>query len=116
MRSKDGDLVAYSDFERINRDYGYPWWVVHRHHLHSGLAKGCRQHGVKLVIDAGVAEIQFDDVPDTKVRVTTEKGKQFEFDLVIGSDGVKSVVRRKLFPNAKPTALNKNAAYRAVIP
>ena len=91
MRNKDGDLVAYSDFKRIIRDYGCPWWIVHQHHLHSGLAEGCRRHGVEPVIDARVAEIQFDNSPDTKVKVPTEKGKQFEFDLLTGSDGLKSV-------------------------
>ncbi|KIV85822.1 hypothetical protein PV11_01478 [Exophiala sideris] len=116
MRDGDGKLVAFSDMTRIVRDYGYPWWVVHRHHLHSGLAESCRRHGVELVIDARVANIQFDDVPDTKLRVTTTKNKQFEFDLLIGSDGLKSVVRNKLFPDVKPAALTKNAAYRAVIP
>lgn len=116
MRDKDGELVAFSDMAKIRSDYGYPWWVVHRHHLHSGLAESCRRHGVELVIDARVADIQYADVADTKVRVTTTKGATFEFDLLVGSDGLKSVVRNKLFPGVRPAALTKNAAYRAVIP
>ncbi|KAK5467497.1 hypothetical protein LTS15_000470 [Exophiala xenobiotica] len=119
MRGKDGQLVAFSDLTRIVRDYGYPWWVVHRHHLHSGLAESCRRHGVQLVIDARVEKIEYDDNADAEtkqVKVTTVKGKQYTFDLLVGSDGLKSVVRKKLFPNVKPAALTKNAAYRAVIP
>jgi salicylate hydroxylase len=116
MRDKDGHLVAFSDFKRILRDYGYPWWVVHRHHLHSGLAEGCRRQGVKLVVDARVVQVEHDDVPNSKVHVVTAKGQKFEFDLLVGSDGLKSVVRQTLFPTVKPAALTRNAAYRAVIP
>ena len=88
-------------------------WVVHRHHLHTGLSESARRHGVKIVIDARVASI---DHSNTPVKVTTEKGAQYEFDLLIGSDGLKSVVRKKLFPTAKPRAPTKNAAYRGIIP
>jgi salicylate hydroxylase len=116
MRAADGQLIAFSDFKRILRDYGFPWWVVNRHHLLSGLAESCRRHGVKLVLDARVQEIVYTDGHDTKVSVTTERGHRYDFDLLVGSDGVKSVVRKKLFPEVKPTALTMNAAYRAVIP
>ena len=43
-------------------------------------------------------------------------GQQYEFDLLIGSDGIKSIVRQKLFPDIKPRAVTNNAAYRAVMP
>lgn len=60
-----------------------------------------------------MAKIEYDQSP---VRVTTEKGKEYTFDLLIGSDGLKSVVRSTLFPDVKPRAATNNAAYRAVIP
>lgn len=50
------------------------------------------------------------------MRVTTESGQTYTFDLLIGSDGLKSVVRRVLFPDVKPRAATNNAAYRSVIP
>lgn len=46
----------------------------------------------------------------------TERGDKYSFDLLIGSDGLKSVVRTALFPDVKPRAATNNAAYRAVIP
>jgi salicylate hydroxylase len=87
--------------------------VVHRHHLHCGLAEGARRHGVHIITDARVAKIEHDSSP---VRVTTEKGQTYTFDLLIGSDGLKSVVRKILFPDIKPRAVTNNAAYRSVIP
>ena len=86
---------------------------MHRHHLHCGLAEGARRHGVQIFTDSKVAKIEHDESP---VRVTTEKGKVYTFDLLIGSDGLKSIVRKVLFPDVKPRAATNNAAYRSVIP
>ena len=86
---------------------------MHRHHLHNGLAEGARRHGVQICTDSRVAEIRYETSP---VQVVTQKGKSYEFDLLIGSDGLKSVVRKTLFPDVQPRAPTNNAAYRAVIP
>jgi salicylate hydroxylase len=87
--------------------------VVHRHHLHTGLAECARRHGAELFIDARVTSIDYSSNP---VKVTTEKGAEYNFDLLIGSDGLKSIVRKSLFPTVKPRAPTKNAAYRGIIP
>lgn len=89
-------------------------WVVRRDHLHSGLAESCRRHGVNLVIDARVAKIDYSS--SKQVTATTTKGATYTFDLLIGSDGIKSVVRSTLFPDFRPYAPTTNACYRAVIP
>lgn len=60
-----------------------------------------------------MAKIEYDSSP---VKVTTEKGQTYTFDLLIGSDGLKSIVRKVLFPDVKPRAATNNAAYRSVIP
>ena len=86
---------------------------MHRHHLHCGLAEAARRHGVKIYTNSRVASIEYDKSP---VRVKTAKGSEYSFDLLIGSDGLKSIVRSKLFPDVKPRAATFNAAYRAVIP
>lgn len=117
MRRADGKIVAYTDFKKTIRDYGYPWydndirptspslpdylihrWVVHRHHLHTGLAESARRHGANLIIDARVSSIDHSSNP---VKVTTEKGAEYKFDLLIGSDGLKSIVRKTLFPDVQ---------------
>jgi len=30
LRSRDGKEVGYAAMERIERELGYPWWLVHR--------------------------------------------------------------------------------------
>lgn len=86
---------------------------MHRHHLHCGLVEGAKRHGAKIITNARVAKIEYETSP---VRVTTVKGVKYEFDLLIGSDGLKSVVRNTLFPDVKPRAATHNAAYRAIVP
>lgn len=115
MRDREGKIVQRTElYPKTVREFGFPWWMVHRHHLHCGLAEGARRHGVKMVTDARVSRIDYAESPS--VTVTTEKGARYEFDLLIGSDGLKSVVRRTLFPEVVPRAPTNNAAYRAVMP
>ncbi|EME48073.1 hypothetical protein DOTSEDRAFT_69869 [Dothistroma septosporum NZE10] len=114
IRRKDGKVVQRTELvPKTVREFGFPWWVVRRDHLHFGLAEGARRHGVKIVVGARVSDIEYDQSP---VKVLTEKGEHYEFDLVVGSDGVKSVVRKALFPEVTPRAPTNNAAYRTVMP
>ncbi len=88
--------------------------VVHRHHRHKDLTEDARHHGVELFIDAHVNQISYTLGPG--VDVSTEKGATCSLDLIIGSDGVTSVVRKTLFPNMQIRPPTINAAYRALVP
>ena len=83
-------------------------------HLHSGLADVARHEGAELVIDARVEKVDW--TSSKKVSVTTAKGKTWTFDLLIGADGVRSVVRKCIMPHVKPSPPTGNCAYRAIVP
>ena len=114
MRRKDGRKVGHTPIKRIEDTLHYPWWLVHRHHLHQGLTKTAKQNGVTIHIDSRVAKLQ--EQPDGRVSLTTEQGKEYAFDLVVGADGVQSIVRRTLFPGVTPKPPTGNAAFRAIVP
>lgn len=113
----DQSLLARLDVKKVVKAQGFPWWVVRRDHLHAGLVEGARRHGVKLIVDFRASElIQHGTGEGQGVTVKSEKGQSHRFDLVIGGDGVKSFIRRCLFPDLKPVPASNIAAFRSVLP
>jgi salicylate hydroxylase len=86
--------------------------VVRRDHLHTGLTESARRHGVELLVASRVQS--FED-SGSSVKVTTTNGKKYEFDLLVGSDGIKSTIRQTLFPNVQLHAASKVAAFRGIL-
>ncbi|KAH9825732.1 salicylate hydroxylase [Teratosphaeria destructans] len=114
LRRQDGTPVGYTRISRVEEATGQPWWLVHRHHLHTGLVEVARRNGVNIIIDSRVTRLSQEAT--SRVSVATEAGKIYSFDLVIGADGVQSIVRRTLFPEVKPRPPTGNCAYRAIVP
>ncbi|KIW70539.1 hypothetical protein, variant 1 [Phialophora macrospora] len=117
MRRKDGTKIGYTKtIPNVRKNLGVPWWLVHRMHLHSGLVEVARREGADLVIDARVVKVDWTSSPSNQVSITTEKGKTWTFDLLIGADGVRSAVRKAIMPHVKPRPPTGNCAYRALVP
>ena len=115
-RWETGVRVGHAPLGRVEQTLKQPWWLVHRHHLHSGLVKVAKQSGCDIIIGSRVAEIQYKDTPQNRVTVKTEQGREYTFDLLVGADGVTSIVRRTILPGVKPLPPNGNCAYRAIVP
>jgi salicylate hydroxylase len=87
---------------------------VHRAHLHEGLVKVAEKLGATLLVNSRVNKIEY-NIGD-KVSVTTASGSTHTFDLLVGSDGANSTVRKHLHPTVKPAPPTTNCAYRAIVP
>ncbi|MEM7732558.1 MAG: FAD-dependent monooxygenase [Pseudomonadota bacterium] len=102
-----GASVTRLDLGRLsNRDY----FFVHRADLIDVLAGGAREAGVEIVLNAQVDSLQTDG---PVIRMTD--GTEARPDLVIGADGLHSVVRRAVCGSLAPFFTGQTA-WRAIVP
>jgi salicylate hydroxylase len=92
--------------------YGAPYWMAHRGDFHAVLRDAVRQ--TRATIRTGATAAGFDQ-DDDGVTLTLASGEQIRGDLLIGADGVHSVIRQHMFgvSRAQFTGL---LAWRGLIP
>jgi 2-polyprenyl-6-methoxyphenol hydroxylase-like FAD-dependent oxidoreductase len=71
--------------------------LVHRAHLQEALLRGVPRE----VLRCGAVLRKVDILPD-RVRVEIDGGERFEADLLVGADGIRSEVRRRVFGDVEP--------------
>jgi 2-polyprenyl-6-methoxyphenol hydroxylase-like FAD-dependent oxidoreductase len=96
--------------EESSKMWQHPWLLAHRVHLHETLRKVAtspngKGQPVQLLTSSKVV-----NVDPINATVTTEDGKKFDGDLVLGADGVHSVTR-SMVPggDVKPFGSGKSA-------
>lgn len=105
-----GDRVARLDLGRLRP--GAEWRLVHRADLIAILAQGAREAGVDIRLSQRVSAV--DTAPDG-VRLVMAQGAEIRPGLLVGADGLHSVVRQALNGKVAPF-FTRQAAWRAVIP
>ena len=110
---KSGEYYLKIPLGKTTEDvYGAPYWHLHRADLHKVLVSACEQAGVTLELGASVsAYIEQDE----QVCVVLADKSQHWADLVIGADGIGSVVREQMLGKEALTFM-KQVAWRGVIP
>ncbi|MDQ0756649.1 FAD-dependent oxidoreductase [Arthrobacter sp. B3I4] len=91
--------------------YGAPYVVIHRSDLHRVLLEGCEAAGVKLVNDVMVESVE---TVNGRGVAHTAAGVDYEADVVIGADGLRSTLR-PLVTNDEPVS-SAYVAYRGTVP
>jgi 2-polyprenyl-6-methoxyphenol hydroxylase-like FAD-dependent oxidoreductase len=105
-RASDGSLIAASNTEELEARYGAPLALVHRGDLQHALLEAAGPKTVRF--GATVTGV------DESGSATLAGGETLEADLIVGADGIRSVVREQLLGDGEPTA-SGYVAYRSVV-
>ena len=89
------------------------FYLIHRADLVEALAEAFRQAGGVIRLASEVRSIE---TAEAGMRVATGDGATAHAPLVIGADGLHSLVRRRLTPDAAPPFFTGQVAWRAIIP
>ncbi|WP_158814663.1 FAD-dependent oxidoreductase [Methylocapsa sp. S129] len=108
-----GQKIASLTAPRLTRPDVPPVGAIMRPILASILANATRASGTHVRLGATFTEIK--DQAD-QARVTLTDGTTATYDLVIGADGINSVVRKKFFPDAPSPSYTGQSVWRAVLP
>ena len=98
---------------RFRARYGFAYVVMHRSDLLAVLLRACRADA-RVTLDTNKVVTAVDDCGDT-VAVTCADGTRYEADVLIGADGLRSVVRATVVGDGEPVC-SAYVAYRGAIP
>lgn len=110
-------LRNYSDAREVAHlnlgasPHGNDYYFVHRADLIDLLAQGARDAGVKIRLLQNVSKVACSDTP----HVETSCGNTVHADVVLGADGLHSVMRQEILGTVAPFFTHQTA-WRTVIP
>ncbi|MEL6530780.1 MAG: FAD-dependent monooxygenase [Pseudomonadota bacterium] len=97
----------------IEERHGAPYWHIHRADLIAALEQAIelRQPGA---IRTNASVTRYEQTDDA-VRAVLAEGDVVQGDLLVGADGIRSIIRQQMLGPSKPR-FTGNVAWRAVVP
>ena len=109
VRRANGCVLRRIDISRWQSSARHPTVIALRPTVHGALLAAIAPEAIELESEA----VDFALAGD-RVRLTLRSGRSVEGDLLLGADGVRSAVRRRLFPDEPPPQPSRYAAVRGV--
>ncbi|KAI0631870.1 FAD/NAD-P-binding domain-containing protein [Trametes polyzona] len=109
-RYDTGERVGYTRWSDMEKQYGAPYYHIHRADLHK-LLFDLASPFMTLRLKSTVVSVD----PNAP-SVTLASGEVVHGDLIIGADGVKSMIQGVVLGYTNPAEPTGDAAYRAIIP
>lgn len=109
-RYSTGERVGYTRWADKMEEYGAPYYHVHRADFHKLLFDLAAPY-MTLHLKSTVVAVD----PDAP-SVTLASGEIIEGDVIIGADGIKSIVQQAVLGHVNPARATGDAVYRALIP
>lgn len=112
---RTGEELVRTDLDGVAERFGTPFWFAHRGDLQTALLKAATDpegpgQPVRLLTDVACRGV---DVSNSTVELAD--GRTMSADLIVGADGIRSMVRRSLF-GADSVRFSHNAAFRTQVP
>lgn len=111
--ARSGAVLRTFDRQNDLKKYGAPYYKVHRGDLQMEMARLVMEH------DPGAISMGSDlrgiEQRGDEVTLRFANGRQATADLVVGADGIRSVVRERLFDDSAPE-FTGYVAWRALVP
>ncbi|MFI9183161.1 3-hydroxybenzoate 6-monooxygenase [Streptomyces goshikiensis] len=96
--------------------FGNPYAVVQRSDVYEPLLEGCRAHPlIRLLGTSPVVSYENGGRGPDRVSAVLASGERITGDALIGADGIRSAVRRRLVRDGEPR-VSGHTIYRSVIP
>lgn len=116
-RYSDGERVGYTKWgARMTAAHGSPYYHIHRADFHRMVYDlVCDAPGVEFRLNSTVKSVN-PDPQGSGPSVTLTTGEEIRGDLIIGADGVKSLLRQVVIGKPDSPVPTGDAAYRAIIP
>lgn len=109
-RYSTGETVGYTKWGEAMEEHGAPYYHIHRADFHK-LLFDLAAPGMTLRLKSTVVSVD----PDAP-SVTLASGEVVHGDLIVGADGVKSIIQQVVIGRVNPAQPTGDAAYRAIIP
>ncbi|KAI0699405.1 FAD/NAD(P)-binding domain-containing protein [Cytidiella melzeri] len=109
-RYATGETVGWTKWGDNMNEYGAPYYHIHRADFHK-LLFDLAAPNMTLRLNSTVVGVD----PDAP-SVTLASGEVIKGDLIIGADGIKSIVQQVVLGHVNPAQPTGDAAYRAIIP
>ena len=114
-RYATGEKVGHTNWgNRMDESYGAPYVHIHRADYHAMLLKLALSSG-RVKLRLGCTDVDCNPDP-SELSVTLQTGEVVKADLIVGADGIKSLIQGVVTGKKSDPRPTGDAAYRAIIP
>ncbi|KAL5357124.1 FAD/NAD(P)-binding domain-containing protein [Aspergillus floccosus] len=107
-----GELRHKQNFSEIRKMWQAEWYLAHRVDLHNHL-KYRAQQTATLHTGCNITQL---DLEGERPTVKLDDGREFSCDLLLGADGLRSVVRETMAPGHPPPYPTGKSCFRWLLP
>ena len=112
-RYSTGERIGFTKWgEVLEKDYGAPYYHIHRADLHKLLHNLASPH-VTILLESTVVKC---DPDAASPSVTLKSGEALSADLIVGADGIKSYIQEVVLGKQNAVELTGDAVYRTTVP